>query len=89
MQRNGGLESAVAHDGPSQCFTPAGLRVLAVDDDKTCLKVISKMLEQCNYEGVSLCVPFRCTRSLRLANLLSSNAASADAMVACPRHEIV
>lgn len=27
------------------------LRVLVVDDDKLCLKVISKMLQQCNYEG--------------------------------------
>ena len=35
-------------------FSPAGLRVLAVDDDKLCLKVISKMLQQCNYEGAPL-----------------------------------
>jgi hypothetical protein len=36
-----------------ECFTPAGLCVLVVDDDKTCLKVISKMLMQCNYEGMA------------------------------------
>lgn len=33
-------------------FSPAGMRVLVVDDDKLCLKVIAKMLTQCNYEGV-------------------------------------
>jgi PleD family two-component response regulator len=44
-------EPATGSDRPWECFTPVGLRVLVVDDDKTCLRVISKMLEQCNYEG--------------------------------------
>jgi PleD family two-component response regulator len=34
-------------------FSPAGLRVLVVDDDKLCLRVISKMLQQCSYEGAA------------------------------------
>jgi PleD family two-component response regulator len=36
-----------------EAWSPAGLRVLVVDDDKLCLKVIAKMLQQCNYEGRS------------------------------------
>ena len=35
-------------------FSPAGMVVLVVDDDKLCLKVIAKMLSQCNYEGTRL-----------------------------------
>lgn len=39
-------------------FSPQGLHVLAVDDDKLCLKVIAKMLQQCHYEGnYTLCCP--------------------------------
>lgn len=30
---------------------PTGLRVLAVDDDPLCLKVVEQMLRRCNYEG--------------------------------------
>jgi hypothetical protein len=45
-------EAGAAPDASWECFTPAGLRVLVVDDDKLCLKVVSKMLQQCNYEGV-------------------------------------
>ncbi|XP_076942369.1 two-component response regulator ARR2-like [Bidens hawaiensis] len=33
---------------------PEGLRVLVVDDDQTCLKIIDKKLKKCNYE-VTLC----------------------------------
>jgi hypothetical protein len=32
---------------------PSGLRVLVVDDDPTCLMVVSAMLKKCNYEGES------------------------------------
>ena len=30
---------------------PVGLKVLAVDDDPLCLKVVEQMLKRCNYEG--------------------------------------
>lgn len=30
---------------------PAGLRVLVVDDDPICLKIIEKMLTTCKYKG--------------------------------------
>lgn len=30
---------------------PDGLRVLAVDDDPTCLMLLKKMLETCKYKG--------------------------------------
>jgi two-component response regulator (ARR-B family) len=30
---------------------PAGLRVLVVDDDLLCLKVVEKMLKTCGYTG--------------------------------------
>lgn len=30
---------------------PSGLKVLAVDDDPLCLKVVEQMLRRCNYEG--------------------------------------
>ena len=30
---------------------PAGLRVLVVDDDPTCLRILEKMLGTCLYEG--------------------------------------
>lgn len=31
---------------------PAGLRVLVVDDDPTCLMILEKMLRTCLYEGI-------------------------------------
>jgi len=31
---------------------PAGLRVLVVDDDPTCLKILDKMLKRCLYQGL-------------------------------------
>ena len=35
---------------------PAGLRVLVVDDDALCLKVVEHMLRRCNYIGAGLCL---------------------------------
>lgn len=31
---------------------PAGLKVLVVDDDPTCLRILEKMLKNCLYEGI-------------------------------------
>lgn len=51
---------------PSNNF-PSGLRVMVVDDDTVCLKVVAEMLKRCNYEGIfyksnqmQICVPFSC-----------------------------
>lgn len=35
---------------------PAGLRVLVVDDDRVCLKVLERQLKCCNYNGVCYCL---------------------------------
>ncbi|KAF5772651.1 putative response regulator and transcription factor RR-B-type family [Helianthus annuus] len=43
----------VAGAGVPEKF-PAGLRVLVVDDDPTCLVILEKMLKKCNYE-VRIC----------------------------------
>lgn len=59
MQHGGEESAGLASEGAARCFTPAGLRVLVVDDDKTCLRVISRMLEQCNYEGALAALPAR------------------------------
>ncbi|KAF5771063.1 putative response regulator and transcription factor RR-A-type family [Helianthus annuus] len=40
---------SVAGAGVPEKF-PAGLRVLVVDDDPTCLVMLEKMLKKCNYE---------------------------------------
>lgn len=41
---------------------PAGLRVLIVDDDPTCLRILSQMLRRCMYEGDSFitCLVYTC-----------------------------
>ena len=43
------VEEAVAPDR-----FPAGLRVLVVDDDVTCLRILEQMLQKCLYRGESL-----------------------------------
>lgn len=35
---------------------PVGLRVLVVDDDPTCLRILEKMLRNCHYEGIKLTI---------------------------------
>lgn len=51
-------------DGVPDQF-PAGLRVLVVDDDLTCLRILEKMLKNCLYEGItssfSIFMPIVCT----------------------------
>ncbi len=39
---------------------PAGLRVLVVDDDPLCLKVVEHMLKRCKYAGAG---PWAAARS--------------------------
>jgi two-component response regulator (ARR-B family) len=34
---------------------PVGMRVLAVDDDPVCLKVLETLLRRCQYHGKDLC----------------------------------
>jgi len=34
---------------------PTGLKVLAVDDDPLCLKVVERMLKRCRYDGEPPC----------------------------------
>ena len=50
---------------------PAGLRVLVVDDDPLCLRIVEKMLKRCQYEGARANardftphLPFRAARCL-------------------------
>lgn len=38
--------------GDERDVFPVGMRVLAVDDDPTCLKVLEAMLRQCKYHGL-------------------------------------
>jgi hypothetical protein len=35
---------------------PTGLLVLAVDDDRVCLKILERQLKYCNYNGVYSCL---------------------------------
>ena len=59
----GGGQTAKAMSAPSSSASlksgdvvsdqfPAGLRVLVVDDDPTCLRILEKMLRNCLYEGI-------------------------------------
>lgn len=45
------MGSAGCEDGDIDKF-PIGMRVLAVDDDQTCLKILEKFLRECQYEGL-------------------------------------
>jgi hypothetical protein len=46
---------------------PIGMRVLAVDDDPVCLKVLEGLLRHCQYHGQNLltCTSFHCVFCLR------------------------
>jgi CheY-like chemotaxis protein len=44
-------------EAPRQTAGPHGLRVLVVDDDLVCLKVVSGMLRHCSYDGASAPTP--------------------------------
>lgn len=47
--RNKAIREIMEGQGDDR-FSPAGLKVLVVDDDLMCLKVVSAMLKRCNYE---------------------------------------
>lgn len=44
--------AALVGDGVATDRFPVGMRVLAVDDDPTCLKVLENFLRKCQYQGL-------------------------------------
>lgn len=44
---------AQGQQGTESTAVPQNLRVCVVDDDKLCLKIVSRMLQRCNYEVVT------------------------------------
>ncbi|GLJ05219.1 hypothetical protein SUGI_0013970 [Cryptomeria japonica] len=54
---------------------PAGLRVLVVDDDPTCLKIIDKMLRRCLYEVTT------CSRATVALSMLRERKGSFDLVI--------
>ena len=44
-------ESSMSATSAVRIQFPEGLRVLAVDDDQTCLHIVGRMLERCMYQG--------------------------------------
>lgn len=61
-------------DGVSDQF-PAGLRVLVVDDDPTCLMILEKMLRNCLYEAT------KCNRAEVALSLLRENKNGFDIVI--------
>ncbi|XP_071690761.1 two-component response regulator ARR2-like isoform X2 [Rutidosis leptorrhynchoides] len=62
-------------DGAVPDQFPAGLRVLVVDDDPTCLMILEKMLRHCNY------VVTRCNRAEVALNYLRENKNGWDVVI--------
>ena len=52
MPRGPGETREMSSDIANPRF-PAGLRVLVVDDDPLCLRIVEKMLKRCQYEGAA------------------------------------
>ena len=48
---SGAAASATMAEPEDKPKFPAGLRVLVVDDDPLCLRIVDKMLRRCQYEG--------------------------------------
>ncbi|KAK6122601.1 hypothetical protein DH2020_043658 [Rehmannia glutinosa] len=61
-------------DGVSDQF-PAGLRVLVVDDDPTCLRILEEMLRICLYEVT------KCSRAEVALKLLRDNKDGFDVVI--------
>lgn len=51
MTVEGHSVAVVGDDGATDHF-PVGMRVLAVDDDPICLKVLESLLRKCQYHGL-------------------------------------
>lgn len=50
----GASSSSAANEMAVSDRFPAGLRVLVVDDDTTCLSILKALLGRCAYDGMSL-----------------------------------
>lgn len=50
-----GKEGLMGREGGQTDEFPVGLRVLAVDDDLTCLKLLEALLLRCRYHGLDFC----------------------------------
>ncbi|XP_022022490.1 two-component response regulator ARR2 [Helianthus annuus] len=60
---------------PASRKFPAGLRVLVVDDDRTCLMVLATTLRKCNYEVT------KCDRGEAALSLLRENKSGFDVVI--------
>ncbi|KAK7265123.1 hypothetical protein RJT34_32739 [Clitoria ternatea] len=61
-------------DKVQDCF-PVGMRVLAVDDDKTCLKVLENLLRKCQYQVTTT------TQSIKALEMLRENRNKFDLVI--------
>ncbi|KAI3677293.1 hypothetical protein L1987_86917 [Smallanthus sonchifolius] len=71
----GSWKSSGAGDGGVPDQFPAGLRVLVVDDDPTCLMILEKMLRHCNYEVT------KCNRAEVALSFLRENKNGFDVVI--------
>ncbi|KAI3696639.1 hypothetical protein L6452_29077 [Arctium lappa] len=71
----GGSGGGGGGDGGVPDQFPAGLRVLVVDDDPTCLMILEKMLRNCNYEVT------KCNRAEVALSFLRENKNGFDVVI--------
>ncbi|KAK9091254.1 hypothetical protein Sjap_024431 [Stephania japonica] len=60
MSKAGSSSGSCKMDGVGSAQFPIGLRVLVVDDDTVCLRVLDHMLRKCLYHECTKC-PHGCT----------------------------
>ncbi|XP_076952126.1 two-component response regulator ARR2-like [Bidens hawaiensis] len=75
MPASVGANSLNSTDGSLPRKFPAGLRVLAVDDDRACLLLLATMLKQCDYEVTA------CTKAEAALSLLRENKNGYDVVI--------
>ncbi|KAL3505670.1 hypothetical protein ACH5RR_031052 [Cinchona calisaya] len=75
MHVNSSCTSSLKSDDVVSDQFPAGLRVLVVDDDPTCLRILEKMLRNCHYEVT------KCNRAEIALNLLRDNRNGYDIVI--------